>query len=50
MKARWLPTPALDISSSDIRRRLSEGRSARCRAPDQVVDYIEENGLYLKGG
>jgi nicotinate-nucleotide adenylyltransferase len=41
-----LEAPMLEISSTDIRRRLSEGRSARYLAPDAVLAYIEERGLY----
>ena len=46
MKRLWLPIPPLDISSTDLRLRVQEGRSIRCRCPDPVVDYIEANGLY----
>lgn len=36
----------LDISSTDIRNRLSEGRSARYLVPDPVLSYIRESRLY----
>jgi nicotinate-nucleotide adenylyltransferase len=39
-------TPTLEISSTDIRRRVAEGRSARYMTPDAVLDYIREQGLY----
>ncbi len=35
-----------DISSSDIRRRISEGRSAARLAPKAVLNYIRRNNLY----
>jgi nicotinate-nucleotide adenylyltransferase len=38
--------PALAISSSDIRRRLAEGRPIRYLVPDDVIAYIEREGLY----
>jgi nicotinate-nucleotide adenylyltransferase len=36
----------LPISSSEIRRRLSEGRTVRFLLPDGVLDYIKANKLY----
>jgi nicotinate-nucleotide adenylyltransferase len=39
----------LAISSTDIRQRLREGRSARFLMPDSVIDYIEQNQLYFAG-
>ena len=36
----------LDISSSDIRRRIQQGYSARYLLPDVVHDYILTNALY----
>lgn len=46
LRRRRLPVPTLDVSSTDIRRRVREGASIRCRCPDPVVDYIEAHGLY----
>ena len=34
----------LDISSSDIRRRLSEGKSVRYLLPDAVLDILGQSG------
>jgi nicotinate-nucleotide adenylyltransferase len=36
----------LDISSTDIRRRIKEGLSVKYLLPDSVERYIEKNGLY----
>jgi nicotinate-nucleotide adenylyltransferase len=38
--------PRLDISSSDIRRRVAEGRPVRWLVPGEVCDEIERRGLY----
>jgi nicotinate-nucleotide adenylyltransferase len=38
--------PRLDISSSDIRRRVAEGRPVRWLVPGGVADEIERRGLY----
>lgn len=38
--------PALEISSTDIRRRCADGRSARYLVPDAVANYINTNSLY----
>jgi nicotinate-nucleotide adenylyltransferase len=39
----------LDISSTDIRRRLAAGQSVRYLVPDPVLDYISKNSLYRRG-
>jgi nicotinate-nucleotide adenylyltransferase len=36
----------LEISSTDIRDRLSRGAPTRYQMPDAVIDYIREHGLY----
>jgi nicotinate-nucleotide adenylyltransferase len=41
------PITPLDIAATDIRSRLQEGRSVRYLVPDSVLDYIQENHLYL---
>lgn len=41
-----LPFFSLSISSSEIRRRIAQGKSIRYLVPDQVLQYIEEKGLY----
>ena len=42
----YLETPMLPVSSTDIRRRISEGKSFRYLVPPAVFDYIIENNLY----
>ena len=41
-----LEMPAMDISSTDVRQRVRQGKSIRYLTPPQVIDYIEREGLY----
>jgi nicotinate-nucleotide adenylyltransferase len=41
-----LTTVKADVSSSEIRRLVSEGKSLAGLVPDAVADYIEKQGLY----
>jgi nicotinate-nucleotide adenylyltransferase len=41
------PVTGLDIASSDIRRRLAEGRSIRYLVPNTVAHYIAAHRLYV---
>jgi nicotinate-nucleotide adenylyltransferase len=43
---RVLGVSALDISSSDIRRRLRNGRSVRYLLPERVREAVERSGAY----
>lgn len=43
---RSVANTVLPISSSEIRRRISEGRAVRFLLPDEVLAYIKENNLY----
>jgi nicotinate-nucleotide adenylyltransferase len=41
-----LPGPALDISSTALRRRVAANQPIRYQTPDTVVAYIDEHDLY----
>jgi nicotinate-nucleotide adenylyltransferase len=43
---QFLDMPRVDVSSSEIRRRVREGRPIRYLVPDAVAGYIEARGLY----
>lgn len=43
-----LDGPSLDVSSSDIRRRVAAGRSIRYLVPRAVEELIVDRGLYRK--
>ncbi len=42
------PVTALDISASMIREAIAEGRNPKFLAPDSVLNYIREQGLYRR--
>jgi nicotinate-nucleotide adenylyltransferase len=42
----WVDAPLIEISGTDIRRRVAEGKSIRYRVPDVVREYITAHGLY----
>ena len=36
----------LDISSTQVRERIASGLTVRYLVPDEVLDYIDQQGLY----
>jgi nicotinate-nucleotide adenylyltransferase len=42
----FVDVPDIDISSSDIRQRMKEGRSVKYLVPDDVERYMIDNNLY----
>ena len=46
LESHLLAVPEIEISSTDLRRRLAEGRSTRYQLPAAVEAYIATNGLY----
>ncbi|MCW2998837.1 MAG: nicotinate (nicotinamide) nucleotide adenylyltransferase [Solirubrobacterales bacterium] len=45
-RVRFFQTPRLDISSSDVRRRVGAGRPVRYLVPPAVAEYLGAHGLY----
>lgn len=45
-KINLIKTPLYEISSTDLRDRIREGKSLRYLIPKKVLDYIEESGFY----
>jgi nicotinate-nucleotide adenylyltransferase len=46
-KIHLMEMPMLDISSSQIRKAIRDGRSIRYLVPDEVLEYIKKNNLYV---
>ena len=44
--AKWVTMPQIDISSSDIRKRIADERSIRYLVPNKVEEFIFSHGLY----
>lgn len=48
-QANFLAIPGLDISSSDIRMRVAQGKPIRYMLPETVENYIRQNNIYREG-
>jgi nicotinate-nucleotide adenylyltransferase len=46
----YMDVTMMDISSTDIRDRISKGKSIRFLVPERVKDYISEKGIYKNEG
>lgn len=49
IRAQIKDTPQIDISATELRRRVRAGQSIRYLAPEAVVRHIEQRGLYAAG-
>lgn len=43
---RLIHAPKFDISSSQIRERIADGKTVRYMIPAEIIDYINEHKLY----
>ena len=43
----WIDTPLLEISSTNLRKKIAQGCSVNYFLPANVIHYIQEKGLYL---
>ena len=43
----WMDLPLIDISASDVRKRIREGKSIKGYLPESITDEVLE--IYLKG-
>lgn len=46
--SRVVSVPAVEISATEIRRRVAQGLSIRYLVPEAVASHIRKEGLYLK--
>jgi nicotinate-nucleotide adenylyltransferase len=46
LKSQAVVPPLIEISASEIRSRIHDGRSVRYLTPDAVANYIVDRGLY----
>lgn len=45
----WVEMTRIDITATDLRRRVAQGRSVRYLVPNPVEAYIREQSLYRRG-
>jgi nicotinate-nucleotide adenylyltransferase len=46
LRSQTVVLPLIEISASEIRSRVQDGRSLRYLTPDAVINYIADGGLY----
>jgi nicotinate-nucleotide adenylyltransferase len=50
LRRQVVPMPLIEISSSDLRRRVAAGQSIRFQTPRAVEEYIRTHNLYRETG
>jgi nicotinate-nucleotide adenylyltransferase len=48
-RTRFVDMPLIDVSSTDLRRRVAAGLPIRYLVPDTVARFVAERGLYRAG-
>ena len=43
LRAEYVRIPELEISSTEIKQRIRDGKSVRFMLPDKVIEYIKSN-------
>jgi nicotinate-nucleotide adenylyltransferase len=43
----WIDVPLMDVSSTQLRKKIAQSCSVNYLVPPNVVNYIQEKGLYL---
>ncbi len=43
----WIDVPLMDVSSTQLRKKIAQGCSVNYLVPPNVANYIQEKGLYL---
>lgn len=43
----WIDVPLIDVSSTQLRKKIAQGCSVNYLVPPNVVNYIQKKGLYL---
>jgi nicotinate-nucleotide adenylyltransferase len=48
LRERVVEAPLIDLSATDLRRRVAEGKPIDFLTPAPVVDYVRDHGLYRR--
>ncbi len=47
-RVQWVHSPLVDLSSTDLRQIVRDGKSLKYLVPNEVADYIREHRLYAE--
>lgn len=45
----WIDVPLMEVGSTSLRKKIAQGCSVNYFLPQNVINYIQEKGLYLDG-